>query len=518
MRKAKVTDGSLPSGWEWGALETRPLTIAYWLAVAAFALAYWLTPLPPGIDYPQHLALGALIRRLLDPASPERLVYEVSPITYNGLFHFLTAALSWLVPPEVAGKLLLSGIVLLTGTAFLAVVRVGNRPGWYAFLLLPFCFSHISGWGFVNYTLGVPLALLVFCWWVRWRDGQPRLWPRIMVGALLLAYAHVLAMVCLCLTVAVTALSYRTPREQGLGRWTQFTGISLWPLVPAVVWSVLVFLHHRVAPHIYWEPEKDGTDIPAFQKLRYLSAFSVNNLSDHSDELLFWSATAVLAALWLSPLFIRPGAPPRRELTVLAVAWGLLYLTVPRVLMSTWYIFERIPVFWFTFLAAAAPTVPDRFDRWLRTIAVSVGITAGLNTAHALHRIPDAQDASAIIDDIPPTAKVVAVMHGQGAEPALWRQVWVHLLAYHLVRHPGQIAFDFTRYASLPVRRRDAAAPPLFRSGLEWAPAAYDPTEEYARVYHLVLVRTPDDRPHEDPRDLTFGASAQGVRLLARRG
>ena len=125
--------------WDLVRLETRGLTVAYWAAAGAFALAYWLTPLPPCIDYPQHLALGALMRRLLDPSSPERLVYQVTPLTYNGLFHVLVAGLSLLMPPEVGGKLILSAVVILTAGAFLELVRLGDRPRWYAFLLLPFC-------------------------------------------------------------------------------------------------------------------------------------------------------------------------------------------------------------------------------------------------------------------------------------------------------------------------------------------------------------------------------------------
>jgi hypothetical protein len=191
---------------------------------------------------------------------------------------------------------------------------------------------------------------------------------------------------------------------------------------------------------------------------------------------------------------------------------------VPRVLMSTWYIFERIPVVWFAFLAAALPRASAGLGDALSRVAVAIGLGAGLNTAQAFYRVPDARDASAIIDDIPPRGHVVAVMHGQGAPPVIWRQIWVHLLAYHLVRHPGEIAFDFTRYASLPVRRRDAELAPLFGSGLEWNPGLYDPTAQYAEKYNLVLVRTPDDAPAEDPRRLTFGAYAADVRLLSHRG
>ena len=102
---------------DWARLETAPLTGAFWLAVAGFVAAYWVTPLPPCIDYPQHLALGAIIRRLIDPSSPERQLYEFTPLTYNGLFHVAVAGLSLLASPETAGKLLLSSVPVLTGAA-----------------------------------------------------------------------------------------------------------------------------------------------------------------------------------------------------------------------------------------------------------------------------------------------------------------------------------------------------------------------------------------------------------------
>ena len=100
-----------PQPWHaalgWAKLETPLLTGAFWLAAGAFALAFWVTPLPPCIDYPQHLALGAIVRRLMDPSSPEHQLYEFTPLIYNGLFHVAAALLSLVFSPETAGKILL---------------------------------------------------------------------------------------------------------------------------------------------------------------------------------------------------------------------------------------------------------------------------------------------------------------------------------------------------------------------------------------------------------------------------
>lgn len=512
-------------GWRaWtrrASLETPLLTAGYWGAVAAFAGAFWVTPFPPCIDYPQHLALGALLRRLLDPAAPEHATYVASLFTYNGLFHVLVAGLGLLFPLEVAGKILLSLIPLVTASAALALVDATGRPRWYAAFLLPLSYSYIVGWGFINYALFAPVGLLTLTWWLRWCDGERRLLGWVIGGACVVAYAHVLAMLCLCISVGVATLVRRLPREVGLRAWLLLHLTRPWPLLPAAAYSVLVFLVHRRAPHIYWEAHKDGTDVSAWTKLAELPSFAVSNLGDSLDRTIFVLTLTLLAALWGTAAFVRPAAagPRSREVTVLAAAWFLLYLVTPRVLMSTWWIFERLPLLWLAFLVAATPRVDGALARTLRVAVVVAGLVLGLGTLRAFARIPDAGDADAIIDDIPAGARVIGVIHSPSAHPVIWREMWVHQLAYFVVRRPGEIAFDFTRYASLPLRRRDAGEqPPRFPSGLEWMPTHYDPYATYAAYYPWVLVRTPDDAPDLDPRGRVFGVHAALVRTVSHRG
>jgi hypothetical protein len=287
-----------------------------------------------------------------------------------------------------------------------------------------------------------------------------------------------------------------------------------------VVFCMAANAYHRSAPNIFWEPEKDGTDSPAWNKLYYLGSYAISNFSNYSDVILFWASVVLLLVLLLAPAFSAPpeGSSPRREFVGLAIGWFFLYLVVPRVLMSTWYIFERLPLWWLAFAVAAAPHPGPRLAAQIRPALVALGVVAGINTVVHFARIPDARDASAIIDDIPPGARVVAVMHASDAAPSIWRRIWVHLAAYHQVRHSGELAFSFTRYASLPVRPRPTHTPPWYAGGLEWNPQLYDPVAPYASYFTTVLVRTPDQAPAADPRALTFGAYADQVKLLSHRG
>jgi len=109
-------------------LESRELTLVYWATAFLFSLALWVTPFPPLIDYPQHVAVGALLRRMADPLSPERALYDPNFITYNGGFHVVIAALSFAMRPEIAGKLLLSIYPLAFAYAVFALVRAAALP------------------------------------------------------------------------------------------------------------------------------------------------------------------------------------------------------------------------------------------------------------------------------------------------------------------------------------------------------------------------------------------------------
>lgn len=527
-----------PSGrWAWARLESPALTTAFWGAVAVFALAYWLTPFPPCIDYPQHLAIGAIIRRLMVPGAPEHADYVFTPITYNGLFHVLVAVLSLVFPVEISGKLLLSLIPFGTGGSALALMRLARRPLWYAFLALPFSYSYIVGWGFINYSLGTPLALFTLVWWLRWRDGERHLLPWVVGGALVLSYAHVLVMMCLCISIGVATLAWQLPREVGVVRWLRGLVVAPLPVMGGVAYTIVTFLVHRAAPHIYWEPYKDGTDTTAWAKVWNLPTYAVSNLASLQDTTVFVAALLAVALLWVLAAFVPPatddgtgeeagttatlalGSPYRRELVALAAVWFVLYLITPRVLMSTWWIFERLPLWWFFFLLTVTPRLPERVTHVVKVVSVLVGCASAGLTARAFYAIPSTRDADAIIDDIPPNSRVISLIFSQSAGMAIWREMWVHHLAYYVARRPGQIAFDFTRYASIPVRPREATRPPIFPSGQEWTPATYDPYAPYASAYPLVLVRTPDAEPQADPRERVFGVlDAERVKVLSHRG
>src|SRR3954469_16092417 len=90
-------------------------------ASALWVLPLWLVTFPPMVDYPQQLALSAILRWYADPARRFRETYELALWAPHGLFKLLTAGLALVMPINVAGKLVVSAALLAVGAAALAV-------------------------------------------------------------------------------------------------------------------------------------------------------------------------------------------------------------------------------------------------------------------------------------------------------------------------------------------------------------------------------------------------------------
>ena len=498
-------------------LESTGLTVVYWTAAALFSAALWVTPFPPLIDYPQHVAVGALLRRMADPASPERALYETNLITYNGGFHVVLAALSFLMRAETAGKVLVSIYPPAFAYAVLSLVRAAGRPRWYAFFAQPITFSFAVGWGFANYFMSVPLVILAFAFWWRSQNGERWALAKVMVASLFLSYTHVLATLCLCVMIGIAGLARFHSFGDGWKR--RLVGLAKLPLAvwPAILWCLVVFVHNRYSPHANWEGWDDGLDDPLWYKLLHLTAYAVGNFSDHTDQLFLALSLAMLIVLWQWP---REKSPAEPVMKLETITWAFLYCVIPKVFIATWFIFERFPTFVLVFAAAAAPVVAPSFAprRWIQKGAAAVALLSSLNAVWHLRNIPGAADADAILDDIPEGKRVIAVTWSNTGAPVIQREMWVHLLAYYQARRPGLIAYSFAKFESMPVHYALGKAPPAIPGGMEWDATKYAPTASFARYWDTVLVRTPDDAPDSDPRFRTFKSAAANVRELAHRG
>jgi hypothetical protein len=501
-------------------LETPQLTFAFWGAVGLFTLAFFVTPYLPLIDYHQHVAIAALMRRLFDPAAPEHALYEVNLVTYNGGFHLLVALLSYVLPPIHAGRVVMAAYPILFALAALSIVREAERPRWYAFLALPITYSRGMAWGFANWNLTFPVAMLGITWFMRYSRGDRKALLPLLLASCFCAYGHVLAMLCLCAGMGVVQLS----RLYDLGpTWSaRLAKLVSTPLAvaPGVLWCVFVYRYQTKSSFSNWtEASYDGTDDPLWFKLRHLLDMSVGSFWDLSDNVL------LALALGICFLLTKLGSPEPRSsdssivLDVRAVRWLTLfffgcYLVIPKVFVATWFVYERFTPLAMLFLCGALPLrlMPNRDE--IRAAAAGIGVAAGANTARVWATMGDVKDAMTIIDAVPEGKRLLAITYNATTE-RISRDVFVHLPAVYQQKKRGEIAYTFTKFESMPVHYKPGKAPPTVNPGFEWDGRHYDVHSEWARAYDVTMVVAADDG---DPASMAFREESYRVKLMARAG
>jgi hypothetical protein len=510
-------------------------TQLYWAGVALVVASLFVTRLLPCVDYPQHLALSDVARRLSDPSAPEAAKYQLNYFTYNGLFHVTVAWLSRLLPIELAGRLVVGASLLAMAGAVVALLRVLRRPVLYAALFTPILFSFSVGWGFVNYTMATAIAAWALVFVAR-AAVRPAVLDVLAVGVLgvACAFAHVLAMLILCLGAAAIALeaSWRaTPVGHSpplrllrvLGRAT----LAALPLIIGCVYCIQVYREQYVwDPNMYRDPTLEGAAPPLWEKLLWFGAYSTDLFWDATDQAVLWIALATMGwAEWLAWKGRRAVPPAKPEespafgLPLLAMV--VAYFATPMVMVGTHLIFPRLAQWVVLGAVLAVPRLPAaklaRARRWI----LGIGLFSGANLVlHCGLYAFETNDASRVIDDLPQGGAATAVIWDPGTY-AFRNGTLTHLAAYYAARKHGSWAFAFARYLSVPVRFKPGSQPAWPALGWEFDADNYDARCKYARAFPLVITKVPAEIAVDDEaavRKLVFKQDAAQPRLLSHHG
>lgn len=519
------------------ALDTATATRVYWAGVFLVALAFFVPRLLPCVDYPQHLALADIARRLQDPAAPEHASHQINYFTYNGLFHVVVGKLSRWMPIEVAGRLIVASSTLMLGGAALALLRVLGRPPAYAALFTPALFSFALGWGFVNYALGSAIGFTTAVFVARALQ-RPGIVPFVATAVLglLCAMTHVLAMLLLCLFAASLApeLALRATWPEGrprlepraIFRLVLRIVVALAPLLVGAVWCIAVYQEqYEWDPAMYADATLEGTSPPLWEKLLFFGSFVTGAHADRTDQITVLASIAVVVAAVVIRLRRgRATGDPDRPLILPFVMLFSAYLATPMVFIGTHLIFPRLAQAVLLAAILAAPRIDlAPIGPRLRAAALAIGLFAGVNlVVHAAIYAWETDDLSRVIDDLPSGRRATAVVHG--AETFSFRHgTLVHAAAYYAARKAGDWSFSFARYLSVPVRFKPGGGPPWPKLGWEFEPSDYNPRCQYARHFDLVIVKAPRGLPKDASaesavRAAVFRDDAAAPKLLSQHG
>jgi hypothetical protein len=521
---ASDADASRAAPW-WDA-GGKTFSAIYWGAIAIFCGSLWRTQSLPFVDYPQHLALASTLRRMLASGSPEQTLFETNLASYNSLFHVLVAGLNLIVPIDSAGKLVLCAYFVLTGYASLALLRATGRPRGRAFLVLTVLAGYAITWGFVNYSLGVAIQLVVLA---RVLDEVPAneapraYWKRVGITAALAvlgAYTHLLGSALAYMLILVVIVTDVQTEEGSLAARLVRALRRGAPLVPAILYCGAVYWRQTHAAYQNFEyGQWEGNDLFALKKIQFFTDYAAGMRADHLDSKI------VLAAILL--LLVGALFRDRKDARHPALAWIFMaslfaYVVIPHVFWATNYVFERISFLVVITAIVWAPRATPAVDHYLRIAYVSAGCAAAGNFFTIMGAAGrETADMDAVIAEGPNERHVIGLVNTPRI--ASFQQVaLLHTPSYYVARHGGEDAFSFKRTMSLPIHYKMSTMPPAVPDSFEWRPNEYRADTAYARYFDLVLYKsapaTDGNDDTSDPRDDIWGSRAGQVKVLAHHG
>lgn len=216
-----------------------PSPALWWVAVAGLCLAL-LVPLalvdvPPLLDYPNHLA--RLVVLAFGPADPvlARFYAPRWEIIPDLGIDLLGVPLLHLLPVHLAGRAIIGIVVLTPVLGCIAYSRAAfGRASWWALGCGLVAYNQTLLLGFLNFTLGLGLALWLAAAWLTWRDTRPwRALAIVVPGAAALFFCHLMGLLFFALLLGAQELAWlwRTRGRTGLaGRVAAGLAVGMVPV------------------------------------------------------------------------------------------------------------------------------------------------------------------------------------------------------------------------------------------------------------------------------------------------
>jgi hypothetical protein len=177
---------TLPRKQQW---QTNQKTIVWFALVYIFLFALaqipiWFNEFLPLQDYPNHLArMYVILHGQNDPSLQEyyRVNFTVLP---NLAMDIIVPILAMFVGLQIAGKLTVVLIIfMLTGGSIFLSYVIFNRLNFWSLTTFMVVYNQAFIIGFINFLLGIGLALWVLGLWILMRHNKP--WLRLVLFSFL---------------------------------------------------------------------------------------------------------------------------------------------------------------------------------------------------------------------------------------------------------------------------------------------------------------------------------------------
>lgn len=503
----------------------RPVELFVLLACAGLVAwpilgAAWL----PFVDYPEHLGTIAVLHGVHDPRFSDYFVVDY-PRTQYLLFYFLGDLLAYPFGIEGAGR---ATVILSIGSLPFAIglwLREHGRPAMLGALAGGVAMHVYVLWGFLNYAMGMSLAIFALAAMtrlVRRPDAASALIAGLTALATFYAHAQLFAFFGLAAIVQTAALL----PQGGWPRLRRAVGWGLLAAIPSVI-GVVVWIRNSgviergVAGTRSGAAATMGDAPPAFNP----PAQTLSAWLDHSFGL--WtdgSGTNVAIAFFAVAMLLviargigRRGAHQGPVIASFAPRWGAraplappiasmapelvalltfaLYLFAPfsyRYIEPINYRFLPLAL---ALLAAFGPRTALRPRGRMVLGAAMIALSffaAHVTRAHFRETDAEMGDLRAALSHIEPGGRVLGLIFDRQSHVAN-APIYLHAHQYYQAHVGGLACFGFVEFPISPIQYRPGAEPPPFPPRFEWTPEQYDHAT-YEGAFDHWLVRHAEGR------------------------
>ncbi len=155
----------------------------------------FLTEMPPLLDYPNHLARMEILHRLPGDADLAKIYGTNWQIVPNIGIDLAMPALMHVLPLMAAGKVFVALALILPLAGVIALHRaVFQTVSYWPLAAGLVAYNRLFFSGFLNFLIGVGLAMLAAALWVAWRNRPA--WQRVgsaAVAAIVIFFCHLIA-------------------------------------------------------------------------------------------------------------------------------------------------------------------------------------------------------------------------------------------------------------------------------------------------------------------------------------
>jgi hypothetical protein len=376
---------------------------APWVAAVIVAFPVLAYRYPPMFDLPCHEEIVAAMRYANDPTRYPAGLMQWNVGHANQLFYFLAWGLSYVVPVDLACKLVVAASV---AGAPLAAVRLADYLGTTraaAVVVAPLAVGFVFTFGFVGNVLGFAVFLAVLPALDRFARDPTATRTVGAVAVLAVLYAsHEIALVLGAVAIVVLSLAWLASLAEALD--TRRTLLRLTPLVLAALGLLVehpATLRDR-GPTLQHLPAI--IDVAAWQKLEQLPEALLGRHGDVTTRPSFFVVLAVVVFLVVeryrapdrdqAPLRDWRATLDRERFVLLGAVCLLLYFVFPFSITGAMWLHARFLAPGVAILAVAL--APKR-GTWGTSVVPFVAVAAQL----ALLR-PELEATSAVYRDLDP--------------------------------------------------------------------------------------------------------------------